>query len=36
VIRHTSGQETKFERVDNVYRLKVDVVPPVFSRPGSP
>jgi hypothetical protein len=31
-----SGQVTKFNRVDNVYRLQVGVVsPPVFSRPGS-
>ena len=35
-ITHTStGQTTKFQRVDNVYRLRVDVVSePVFRRPG--
>ena len=35
-ITHTrTGQTTKFQRVDNVYRLKVDVVSePVFRRPG--
>jgi hypothetical protein len=37
VIRHlTTGQETKFNRVDNVYRLQVDVVgEPDFARPGA-
>jgi len=34
-IRHCStGQLTNFDRVDNVYRLKVEVMEPVFSRPG--
>jgi hypothetical protein len=35
VIKHVkSGQSTKFERVDNVYRLKVDLEPG-FARPGN-
>ena len=36
IIKHMkTGQETKFQRIDNVYRLKVAVVQePVFTRPG--
>ena len=36
-IQHVeSGQITKFNRIDNVYQLRVDVVSEsVFNRPGS-
>ena len=35
LIKHTeNGQNTKFDQEDNVYRLRVSVAEPVFSRQG--
>jgi hypothetical protein len=35
IIHTETGQTTKFQRIDNVYRLKVGIVnEPVFRRPG--